>query len=431
MPNDEDANNKETKGRTNPSIEEGTEIDTMLDTQFVSTAKPVNSAPKPSLGNQQSHEATSQRWELLSALPQHRYRIQEKLGSGAMGVVNLADDLLIQRQVAVKTLKREQSETRRQGFLRETRIQGRLQHPNIVTLYDAGFDESGTLAIVMQYINGQTLSDLIDRMRFGDQRIRDRFSLEARLDVFASIINALSYAHNKNLIHCDVKPANVIIGDHGEVWLADWGIARTKPTVPEAKVSDPNASPKESNVASRHTTPLSEGATVPAAIFGTPRYMAPEQASGNVHEVDEKSDIYSAFILLFELLTLSDWISSKLTLHETLEAARSSSVLSIHDAVFDQKNEDSVPTELRYFLQKGLAHDREERFADCNEVLQGLLKIRNGDFAIQCPITLVKRGQNILSHAIDRHPRIVIFLLLFACIVWLCGVTGGILYALG
>ncbi len=159
--------------------------------------------------------------------------------------------------------------------------------------------------------------------------------------------------------------------------------------------------------------------------------MAPEQASGNVHEVDEKSDIYSAFILLFELLTLSDWISSKLTLHETLEAARSSSVLSIHDAVFDQKNEDSVPTELRYFLQKGLAHNREERFADCNEVLQGLLKIRNGDFAIQCPITLVKRGQNILSHAIDRHPRIVIFLLLFACIVWLCGVTGGILYALG
>ena len=125
---------------------------------------------------------------------------------------------------------------------------------------------------------------------------------------------------------------------------------------------------------------------------------------------------------------MSDWISSKLTLRDTLEAAANRSVPSIHDAVFDQE---SVPTELRCFLQKGLACNRDECFADCGEVLHELLRIRNGDCAIRCPITLVKRLQTMLSHAIDRRPQLVIFLLLFAFVVWVGGLIGGVLYAVG
>jgi len=369
--------------------------------------------------------------ELVASLPEGRYRIHEELGSGAMGVVHLAEDSLIQRQVAVKTLKLEQSEKRQRGFLRETRVQGCLQHPNIVTVYDAGVDKAGEFAIVMQYIQGQNLSDVIDRLRAGDRTYHQRFSLESRLDVFGAVVNALSYAHNKGLIHCDVKPANVIIGDHGEVWLADWGIARRTPAFREGKFPRTDPAAGTSSDASRQTKPLEDEPPQQGAIFGTPRYMSPEQAQGNVREVDGKSDLYSAFILLYELLTLSDWISSKLTLRDTLEAAANRSVPSIHDAVFDQVNQGSVPTELRYFLQKGLACNRDERFADCGEVLHELLRIRNGDCAIRCPITLVKRLQTMLSHAIDRRPQLVIFLLLFAFVVWVGGLIGGVLYAVG
>ena len=109
-----------------------------------------------------------------------------------MGVVKLADDLLIQRQVAVKTLRGRENAKAKDGFLRESRIQGRLQHPNIVTIYDAGVLDSGELAIVMQYIRGRSLSEILESLRGMDLADRRRFPLEARLDVFAAVVNAFS-----------------------------------------------------------------------------------------------------------------------------------------------------------------------------------------------------------------------------------------------
>ncbi|OUW77306.1 MAG: hypothetical protein CBD74_12400 [Saprospirales bacterium TMED214] len=370
------------------------------------SVQPANGAPRSPVEN-------------VTQFSKQRYRTYQELGSGGMGVVKLADDLLIQRQVAVKTLREGDSEKAREGFLRESRVQGRLQHPNIVTVYDAGVLESGELAIVMQYIRGRNLSDILNSLRAMNVADHRRFPLEARLDIFAAVVNALSYAHGENLIHCDVKPANVIVGDHGEVWLADWGIAR----------AIPGAGPHASAATKSGSVPLDTGTIKEGAVFGTPRYMSHEQASGTVRLIDPRSDIYSAFVLLFELVTLTDWIPSGLTLQDTIEAAKKRTPPSISDAVFDHDGQDAVPTELRYFLQKGLASDQDKRFDDCDEVLRELLRIRNGKFAIRCPITLVKRLQNSLSHAIDRRPQLVIFALLFLLAVWVLGVVGGVMYA--
>ena len=329
--------------------------------------------------------------------------------------------MLIQRQVAVKTLRGHETAKAKDGFLRESRVQGRLQHPNIVTIYDAGVLDSGELAIVMQYIRGRSLSEILESLRGMDVADHRRFPLEARLDIFAAVVNALSYAHGENLIHCDVKPANVIVGDHGEVWLADWGIARGIPR------TDTNASPERKS----GSLPLDTGTLKEGTVLGTPRYMSPEQARGMVQIIDARSDIYSAFVLLFELVTLTDWIPSGLTLHDTIKAAKTRTPPPISDAVFVHDGQESVPTELRYFLQKGLASDQSKRFADCDDVLSELLRIRNGKFAIRCPITLVKRLQTKLSHAIDRHPQLVIFTLLLLFAVWGLGIVGGVLYAMG
>ncbi len=410
---------------------DGTERDSTAETIFGPSSNTEKSASKHGFPRSGNFDAPFHHGKDIARLSEGRYHIRQKLGSGAMGIVNLAEDSLIQRPVAVKTLKSERSAKRVKGFLRETRVQGKLQHPNIVTVYDAGIDDAGEFAIVMQYIQGRNLAVVIESLRAGDRRDRQRFSLEAKLDVFTAVINALSYAHSHQLIHCDVKPANVIVGDHGEVWLADWGIARMPSGMQTGMQST------EEQIAGLHDKPRT---TVPleyeevvreGAIFGTPRYMSPEQARGNVSEVDAKSDIYSAFILLYEMLTLSDWVSSNLTLKDTLQAAMNRPSPSLHDAAFDQVNEESIPTELRYFLQKGLARKREERFRDCGEVLQELLRIRNGNFAIRCPITLVKRLQNFLGHAIDRHPRIVIFLLIFMLVIWVGGIVFGALYLFG
>lgn len=273
----------------------------------------------------------------------------------------------------------------------------------------------------MQYIRGRSLSEILESLRGMDVADHRRFPLEARLDIFAAVVNALSYAHGENLIHCDVKPANVIVGDHGEVWLADWGIARGIPR------TDTNASPETKS----GSLPLDTGTLKEGTVFGTPRYMSPEQASGMVQLIDARSDIYSAFVLLFELVTLTDWIPSGLTLHDTIKAAKTRTPPPISDAVFVHDGQESVPTELRYFLQKGLASEQSKRFADCDDVLSELLRIRNGKFAIRCPITLVKRLQNKVSHAIDRHPQLVIFTLLLLFAVWGLGIVGGVLYAMG
>lgn len=418
---------------------EGTESDLTGETRFASPAEaleslntigPVDTVASSNTENGDSPTLVSVQHERgrsigavenVGELSKDRYRVHQKLGSGGMGVVKLADDLLIQRQVAVKTLRGRESAKAKDGFLRESRVQGRLQHPNIVTIYDAGVLDSGELAIVMQYIRGRSLSEILESLRGMDVADHRRFPLEARLDIFAAVVNALSYAHGENLIHCDVKPANVIVGDHGEVWLADWGIARGIPR------TDTNASPETKS----GRLPLDTGTLKEGTVFGTPRYMSPEQASGMVQLIDARSDIYSAFVLLFELVTLTDWIPSGLTLHDTIKAAKTRTPPPISDAVFVHDGQESVPTELRYFLQKGLASDQSKRFADCDDVLSELLRIRNGKFAIRCPITLVKRLQNKLSHAIDRHPQLVIFTLLLLFAVWGLGVVGGVLYAMG
>ena len=199
-----------------------------------------------------------------------RYEIIRELGKGAMGVVYEGRDPSLGRTVAIKTARRDVIE--RSGlaqemmerFLREAKSAGMLNHPNIITIYDVG-EEAGMAYIAMEFLVGRDLNTLIDQQK--------RFDVKQVVDYGVQICEALACAHDQGVYHRDVKPANIFIPDQGVLKVVDFGIART------------------------HDSTLTQD----GALIGTPTYMSPEQFMGQ--RVDARSDLFSAGIILYEMLT--------------------------------------------------------------------------------------------------------------------------------
>lgn len=206
------------------------------------------------------------------------YAIGEVLGRGGMGEVVLAHDRRIGRDVALKRLPlAAPSEEDRRRFLREARIQARLEHPAIVPVYEMGRDQTGRPFFTMKRIAGDTLARLIDEGYTSSQRL---------LRAFAEVCRAIDYAHSRGVVHRDLKPSNIVLGEFGEVYVIDWGIARvvsvTRDSVEMADIDTIQAQP------AAHTV-------------GTPGYSSPEQL--HAPNVDRPSDVYSLGAILFEILT--------------------------------------------------------------------------------------------------------------------------------
>jgi eukaryotic-like serine/threonine-protein kinase len=347
-------------------------------------------------------------------LEQHaraRYTVERSLGAGAMGEVELGEDHDIGRRVALKRLPAgQQSPTAVARFVDEVRTMGALDHPNITPIYDVGRDERGRLFFTMKYVEGQSLEDLIERLVAGDPQAHAQFPLARRLDIFVGILNALDYAHAQGILHRDIKPANVMLGVHGEVRLMDWGIARrgakalTSGTLTQADRPD---------------------MTHDGAVLGTPLYMSPEQARGDQAAIDVRSDLYSAFVVLFELLTLRRYVREEANVYATLQE-----VIEGHGedvwfaaAPWLHPAQSAVPMELRYFMRQGLQRDPAARYQSATEVLLLIEQIRSGQIAVHCPITLFKAGQNRMGRMVDANPRAFVWVA-SATVMGMLGVLG-------
>jgi serine/threonine-protein kinase len=220
-----------------------------------------------------------------------RYREAGKLGAGAMGEVSLCEDRRIGREVALKAVNKHVADpTLRSRFLREARIQARLEHPAIVPVYDIGHDENGDPYFTMKRIRGRTLRDVIDGLKNGAPDIDPHhYSRRRLLSAFATVCLTVHYAHTRGVLHRDLKPSNIMLGEYGEIYVLDWGVAR------EA------SEPEESSNPSLKEAPSQPDLTAAGDLVGTPGYIAPEHLHGEA--LDARSDVYSLGAMLFEILT--------------------------------------------------------------------------------------------------------------------------------
>ncbi|MEM7154429.1 MAG: serine/threonine-protein kinase [Myxococcota bacterium] len=345
-----------------------------------------------------------------------RYEKLSTLGRGGMGEVKLASDHDIDRKVAIKRLLQPDNTHAVARFVDEVRTVGSLEHPNIVPIHDVGVDDDGALFFVMKYVEGETLASIIERLRDGDAEYHAKYTFERRLDLFAGLLRALQYAHSRGLVHRDVKPDNLMVGAYGEVILMDWGITH-------------QVRGEHRPYGSGDATERAAGETMDGAVIGTPLYMSPEQAKGDVQSLDGRSDLYSAFVVLWELLTLRPYVTEGETGMETVLAALHRTLPSIADDAFDHPHQPSVAVELRHYLRHGLRHDKAERFGDAEEALFQLEQVRAGDFAVQCPVTFMKRNNTRMGRFMDRHPVGSLWLAGSTAAMFLFGLAGWVAFA--
>ncbi len=240
--------------------------------------------------------------------PPSRYSIIRHHASGGIGQVSVARDRELNRDVALKELQGRfaDAEGRRARFLFEGEITGQLEHPGIVPVYGMGIYPDGRPYYAMRFIQGQSLSEAIAAYHHSitigsktSEPAHQSIGLRKLLARFLDLCNTVNYAHDQGVVHRDIKPSNVMLGKYGETLLVDWGLAK--------RVGDPSLESESGNDSLDPLSPslLGSGSalTLPGSAHGTPAYMSPEQAMGDLDLIGPTSDIYSLGASLYEILT--------------------------------------------------------------------------------------------------------------------------------
>ncbi|MCE9583968.1 MAG: SUMF1/EgtB/PvdO family nonheme iron enzyme [Planctomycetes bacterium] len=332
-----------------------------------------------------------------------RYTLGRELGRGGLGRVVEAQDARTGRAVALKLLLDGAPLELVERFRREGRITARLEHPNIVPVYDLGVLPAGKgpaeIFFAMKKIAGRDMADVLGGMRRGTPT--PGWPQRRLVEALRDACRALAFAHSRGVIHRDLKPSNIMLGEFGETLVVDWGLARA---------------PGEAAEPMKGTAGGGDALTLAGDVMGTPEYMPPEQASGDIEAIDARSDVYALGAILYEILCgrppftgntaleiLSKVVSSAPEAPSAVVRRRASEIPARPGTAASSRWPD-VPADLETACLRALSHRKEDRFADASALAAELDAHLEGtrererrralatEFAAQAAADLAKSG---------------------------------------
>jgi len=283
---------------------------------------------------------------------QQKYAIGAPIGKGGMGEVFLATDRDLRRQVAMKLLRKDVGGGRDQllHFVAEAQATSQLEHPGIPPVHDIGTTGDGRPWFTMKLMRGRTFREILHDLRLGREEVEREYTLHRLVSILERICEALHFAHERGVLHRDIKPDNVMLGDYGEVHLMDWGLAKVG-----ADSGEIDTARVESGLETQY-----------GSLKGTLPYMSPEQMLGQTDLLDSRTDIYALGCLLYEMLTL----------HPAFDPTDAEMIVKVQMGDFPdvaERNDDrSVPESLAAICRKAMAKEREERFGNASEMREAL-----------------------------------------------------------
>ena len=322
------------------------------------------------------------------------------IGVGGMGAVFSGREPGLMREVALKMLRpayRWMPE-RIGAFIREARTTAQISHPNIVPVYRIGVFEGAGVYFAMKRVRGNTLRAIVAKLAEGDRETRRRYTLRRLLGIFVSACNGVAFAHHRGVVHCDLKPANVMVGDYGEVMVMDWGMAQYRESCAgsgSARVDLGGEAPADR----------------PGTLGGTPAFMAPELLTGKLSEPDELTDVYSLGAILYSILT---WRTSPYPADLPPEELTGRIVRSAPTPPGRAAHRDAkVPREIEEIALKAMARDRGKRYSSVRDLLEDVHNYLDGFPVRAYSPNVVYRGVKLLR----RRPLIPLALLA-AVLTW-------------
>ncbi|MFT5130413.1 MAG: sulfatase activating formylglycine-generating enzyme [Rhodothermales bacterium] len=297
-----------------------------------------------------------------------RYHSFATLGVGGNGTVHACIDPHLSREVALKVLhpKMRDDMKAQRRFIREAHIMALIEHPNVLPLHEMGKREDGTIYFTMKRIRGESLHDIINGLKVGDPAYQDRYPLRRMMDIFAHICHAVAFAHSRHIIHRDLKPENIFIGSFGEVQVCDWGLARVLGDVEQEEL---------------------QGVTMDGSVMGTPHYMAPEQVAGRISDLDERTDVYSLGVILYQILTYQRPFASD-------------SIAGLMEAVLKQDPtpprkqapQNNIPVELAAICGEAMHKEQVDRYQSANDLVADIENWQASHPVSAYPVSPVKRA---------------------------------------
>ncbi len=315
-----------------------------------------------------------------------------ELGRGGIGRVLLALDQHLGREVALKELlvdtgapdlsaESPKISAALVRFLREARVTGQLEHPNIVPVYELGQRNDGRFYYTMKIVRGRTLGKAMAEAHKPEERM-------AQLPHFLAVCQAMAYAHSRGVVHRDLKPDNVMLGAFGETVVLDWGLAKVLGTADTAA--------DELDQALQDIRELGAVETVAGMAIGTPRYMSPEQAEGLVEQIDKRSDVWGLGAMLYEMLT-GKAAYSGVNAFEVIAKIMTEDAPPIEGA----------PPELAAVVEKAMARDPDKRYADAGQLAAEVSEYLSGGRVrayryrgLELAMRFVRRHRAMLSVAV-------------------------------